>query len=326
MARREKPPIPAADPRPGFTLVELMVTIVIIAILASLSLAGLGVTRGRAKADATRSTIRKLNEIIIPHYESYMRRRVRPVGADKRAIALNRLTALRELLTFEMPDNWADVASTSAATATVSGAAIPAASRTATVRAYGAYYVGLNTPAGARLETKAGNAVFTTSNGAAECLHMIVARGGFEPDILEAFRSDEIGDSDGDGVPEFIDGWGQPIAFLRWAPGFTPYSLVQNAAETVPGNGVAANPDPFDPFRVDAAYTLGTPMPAYALVPLIVSAGPDTTLGLQMASGWSSLLPLSTVVQSAGSTVGAATGINSTEHVDNISNHTFAAE
>ena len=37
----------------------------------------------------------------------------------------------------------------------------------------------------------------------AECLQMIVVRGGFAPDAVEQFRSDEIGDFDKDGAPEF---------------------------------------------------------------------------------------------------------------------------
>ena len=34
------------------------------------------------------------------------------------------------------------------------------------------------------------------------------------------FHESNIGDTDGDGAPEFLDGWGHPINFLRWAPGF----------------------------------------------------------------------------------------------------------
>jgi hypothetical protein len=37
---------------------------------------------------------------------------------------------------------------------------------------------------------------------------------------LDYFSTDEIGDVDGDGMKEILDGWGQPIAFLRWAPGY----------------------------------------------------------------------------------------------------------
>ena len=54
--------------RNGFTLVELMVVIVIISILSALTLSGLAGARQRAKIDKTKSTIRKLHEIVIPQY------------------------------------------------------------------------------------------------------------------------------------------------------------------------------------------------------------------------------------------------------------------
>jgi prepilin-type N-terminal cleavage/methylation domain-containing protein len=92
--------------RSAFTLVELMVTMVIIAMLASLTLAGLAGARQRAKIDKTRSTIRKINEIILPQYESYLTRRVPVTGGDRTAIAQSRLLNKRRLMTLEMPDQW----------------------------------------------------------------------------------------------------------------------------------------------------------------------------------------------------------------------------
>jgi hypothetical protein len=83
---------------------------------------------------------------------------------------------------------------------------------------------------------------------------------------LDFFTPDEIGDTDGDGMKEILDGWGQPIEFLRWAPGFLP----QNGAITTQDPSV---PDPFDPLKVDPRWRTGaTP---FALRPLIFSAGPD---------------------------------------------------
>jgi hypothetical protein len=55
----------------------------------------------------------------------------------------------------------------------------------------------------------------------AECLYMIVMGAiGEEGDSRDVFRPADIGDVDGDGYPEFLDAWGVPIRFLRWAPGF----------------------------------------------------------------------------------------------------------
>jgi hypothetical protein len=40
---------------------------------------------------------------------------------------------------------------------------------------------------------------------------------------LDFLREDEIGDLDGDGMPEILDAWGRPIAFLRWPAGFVAH-------------------------------------------------------------------------------------------------------
>ena len=39
------------------------------------------------------------------------------------------------------------------------------------------------------------------------------------PEAKTMFSGSEIADVDGDGWKMFIDGWGNPIGFLRWAPG-----------------------------------------------------------------------------------------------------------
>jgi prepilin-type N-terminal cleavage/methylation domain-containing protein len=282
---------PTTPARRGFTLVELMVVTVLIAVLASLSLAGLAVARGRAKADKTRSTLRKLNEIVVPHYESYLNRRVPfATTANARTNALNRLVAIRTLMVREMPDTWADVrTSVLAVTGTVDG--LPAFLQTGPVMAYAATRAAL------------GSGV-ASAEGSAECLYMIVSRGSLEPDLMEQFRADEIGDSDKDGAPEFLDGWARAVTFIRWAPGFSPLSLVQIPNATT-------NHDPFDPQRVDVN--------GYAMVPLVVSSGPDGNLGLLTSTGWSGL-PLSSIVAS-GSSVGALSPSTPPGHLDNITNH-----
>ena len=245
--------------RRAFTLVELMVVLVIVAMLSALTLSGLAGVRQRAKVDKTRSTMRKLHEIIVPQYESYLSRRIMTSGTSPQqcvgsgtfatggpqvmmasgpySAAINRLWAQRLITALEIPDQWNDVMTSGSSTA------IPKWTLTTPVRRY----------------AKFKNQVSPTPKyESAECLALIVMRGGMDVGAIEGFRADEIGDIDKDGAPEFRDGWGSPIAFIRWPAGFDPLDP-------------STNPDPFDPMRV--ANPLGS-----SLEPLIYSPGPDESL------------------------------------------------
>jgi prepilin-type N-terminal cleavage/methylation domain-containing protein len=279
--RRASPPTKGA-----FTLIELLVVVVIISILSSLSLAGLAGARQRAKIDKTKSTIRKLHETLLPQYDGYVSRRVPlPSSSGSRAtIAQERLERLRAIALYEMPDSWLDTtpsansATLSASTVipgpvygtTISGT-IPAYAFTAKSKAYGAFRQATQIAAAGKLSH-----TFRSS----ECLFLIVTRGIDNASPLENFRGDEIGDVDADSAPEFIDGWGNPIAFIRWPTGFvSPLSHLQI-------NDPNLAHDPWDPMRVEE--------PAFSLTPLVYSAGPDTEYGLVQLNKWTgaSLLQL----------------------------------
>ena len=269
------------DPRDAFTLVELMVTMVIVAMLAALTLSGLAGARERAKADKTRSTIRKLNGIVIPQYESYLNRRVRQGGSPfatslcnapsgryssvsttitlSGSASANRLWGLRLLMALEMPDQWVDVAP---------AVSIPSWAVTPPVARYAA------------LKASVGPSLAYES---AECLAMIVMRGGFDADAIESFRADEIGDVDGDQCPEILDGWGKPIGFIRCPAGYSLPPVFQN---------VDTNPDPFDPMRVSQMlpYPTSSSQTDYGTTPLIFSCGADGALEPQ-ATGPGAVTP-----------------------------------
>jgi hypothetical protein len=106
-------------------------------------------------------------------------------------------------------------------------------------------------------------------------LYLIVSMGS--PEAMEQFSQSEIGVDPLDAPnqwPFFIDGWGRPISFLRWAPGFSQYSDVQS------GNKITDH-DPFDPQNADPD--------AYRLVPLIYSDGSNsnTSQGININTGYS---------------------------------------
>jgi type II secretory pathway pseudopilin PulG len=237
------------------TLVELLVVVTVIAILSSLTLSGLLVARGNAQTAKTSSTIRKLNEVILPYYEEYESRvpslrtgdvtnlLSQPNGRSNLA-ELRRL-ALRRLMTMELPERPSDV--------TASLAKTPYTTKYAGASLY-------EVPPVARRYNSiiAGK---TANNG--ELLHLMVTRGPVaDPDVIAHFRPDEVGDTDKDGLPEFIDGWGKPIQFRRWPTGF--------ASPAQPIDGTRRTID-------DWISTSG-----HRLMPLIFSGGPDRTLDVEL--------------------------------------------
>jgi len=230
--------VSAGRPRYAFTLVELIVVIVIIGLLASLTLAGLAGVRQRAKIEKTKSTIRKIDAVIQPMYESYLTRRVPVTSLNPKAAATERLQNIRTLMAAEMPDNLVD------AIASLNDPAFRWA----------------KTPSHSRYRSFCSAVGPTPAYDSSECLFLIVAMGGFDPWAFENFRNDEIGDIDGDNAKEFWDGWGRPIAFIRWPTGLATIAQPQNPV---------ASPDPFDPQK------LGND---FALIPLVYSPGPDEAL------------------------------------------------
>jgi prepilin-type N-terminal cleavage/methylation domain-containing protein len=244
----------------AFTLIELLVTITIIGILAAMSMGALQVARESARETATKATIAKLNSIIMRRYESYMNRRVpiSTVGLTPRQAAMNRLYAIRDMMRMEMPDRADDIVQnpiTLPNTASNGSKSIPAP---ALRQRYLTYYYA----------HKAGWDKDDTCISP-ECLYLLVSMG--EPEDMSLFTGSEIGDTNGNGWLEFLDGWGRPIFFLRWAPGFSSYSDIQVADAT-------NHHDPFDPRRSD--------LNAYQLFPLIYSAGPDGKPGLNLSGGF----------------------------------------
>jgi len=294
---------PKAAASTAFTLVELLVVMVILTILASLSLAGMAGARQRAKIEKTKSTIQKINSVVRPMYDSYRTRRITVSGTNRVTNATTVLTTKRGLMAREMPESWDEVPSTLAAYN-----ALSPSYQTATTRTYTNYRIA--------------NSGTASTHSSAECLYLIVSRSGYEPDSLENFRAQEIIDADGDGNKEFADGWGNPIAFMRWAPGFS--SPLQSNAPTT-------QHDPLDPLNTDST--------AYALVPLVYSAGPDETYGLITMSGttgsgtkagWAQLnlgsicsLSVTGATDSSwnGQQAGVADPSNTTAYRDNITNH-----
>ncbi len=286
-----------APRRRAFTLVELLIVIIILAILGSIMLFAMFSSQEAARVAKTRNMISKLHALVMPKYESYMTRRV-PIppfrqAASRGVMAYNRLHALRDLMRMEMPERWSDLEDiapslqTASFPSQVTNIPIPSIARS-----YWRKIVLAHPNANRRL-----NDDFQ----GAECLYLIVSLGLDDPDGISQFSENEIGDIDGDGLKEFVDGWNRPISFLRWPAGFD--SPLQTRASDEFQNGDPSRPksdvDQFNPRRIDDLPQPHSQIPSdrkppfidqnpprnnsqrgFAIYPLIYSGGPDQKLDL----------------------------------------------
>ena len=211
--------------RRGFTLVELLITVSIIGIMASMVLFAMFQATEAAKAQKTRALITKLNSIIMQRYDSYRTRRVpfhfpevSQESKDKqlasKQIAKGRVDCLRDLMRMEMPDRWSDVWDGPVAP-------MPHALPPDVLPAYGGFQI--SRPAVSEAYLRKFQAIMGAAfmwpppnnvidYQGAECLYMIVMEAiAQEGDAREFFKAGDIADTDGDGFPEFVDAWGTPI-------------------------------------------------------------------------------------------------------------------
>lgn len=240
----------------GFTVIELMIVVAIMALLAAVGLSAFNAAVAQSKISRTKVIIAKLDQLIMERYESYRTRPV-PIRVGANVTPLNaagfRLRAMRDLMRMELPDRKSDVVDDPGIYDGMSG-------RLARPSLLLGYRRRANNACGASWATTG----WTEGFQGAECLYLIVSSmRDQDKSALDFFTESEIGDTDDDGMKEFLDGWGRPIEFLRWAPGYT----IENGALTMQTSDPATAPDPFDPLKRDTA--------AFALHPLIFSSGPD---------------------------------------------------
>ena len=276
----------------GFTLIELLVTISIIAILATVFLGVSNSAIESGRRARTKSVIAKIHGLLMERWDSYKTRRVEidpdiinsidTAGFSPRQrgqiLSDIRLLARRELMLLEMPDSWSDVllntvSSNSPLDEPRILSSFPPLRNTYLRRFYDI--------------VSSVSAEVIEENQGAECLYMIVMFATGDGEARTLFSERDIGDTDGDGAPEFLDGWGRPIHFIRWAPGFAPRS------DLMLGNADADH-DSFDTYRRDQVNVPRPPISSYSsfintlfideldddnsafrLLPLVYSAGPD---------------------------------------------------
>jgi hypothetical protein len=157
-----------------------------------------------------------------------------------------RLDGIRDLMRMEMPERWADIYHAPAIFGWGNG------SNWCAEPALHMLYRSKYAPSGS--PTPNGN------YGQAKCLFLVVSVGS--PEAMEQFSQSEI-KVDTDGWAYFVDGWGSPIYFLRWAPGCS--STLSNGYSAIQTGDYTNDHDPFDTRKIDPT--------AFKLIPLIYSFG-----------------------------------------------------
>lgn len=298
------------QPSRAITLIELLITMTIIAIISALIMGTAAAAIENAREKNTQALITKIHTLIMERYSSYETRRVdidpritsavnawaAPKAGDgpnsykERNIARGqmladaRLLGIRELMKKEMPDRKADVEHR-----TLILSQPPPLAKTY-------HRIVQQLPTGAKLSP-------------AECLYMVVMNATGDGEARTLFSKQDIGDVNENGLPEFVDGWGNPIGWIRWPAGIVSDLQPLNPDGTRPGEN---DHDPFDLFRRDSptvtapviglyptepagqqgiafgqtyrinmwdrmqqASPINSHLYAYRLTPLIYSAGPD---------------------------------------------------
>ncbi|MGB7323518.1 MAG: prepilin-type N-terminal cleavage/methylation domain-containing protein [Rubripirellula sp.] len=313
--------------RNAFTLVELMIVIVVIGLLAGMASLAISGVANTAKISRTRGIVSLINDVLLTKYESYKTRPL-PVAVANfnaatelkievppREAARIRLLMIRDLMRMEMPDRKIDVLDDPMS---ISGSVFQVIvdtnnqiiRQTTPVKRPVAWFdnpgnSGKNIPAQLQsYRDRVPQPVPTPSNPtptrydgwtreweSAEALYLIMSTTFVDGMLaIEGIPSSNIGDIDGDGMPEILDAWDTPIGFIRW-----PVDYVDHI-------DLPVTDDEMDPFRVDFGFVASNAPPVatgatrqfpISLRPLIVSAGSDRVFDLrfgyepdEVQTGW----------------------------------------
>lgn len=250
--------------RNGFTLVEILVSIVISGIIASMLTVALRGANRQAKELRARTMIERLNYLMLQIYEEESERLVPspPTIYSGESRALMSLMWKHDWLRCSLPDRREDIAfipvpiplATSTGTVfledvTVPGinsGSVPAGICATSVFRYRQYIArsigaakGISVANfGLLLDGNDANGEWTAQYQSAECLYLILAtRVVNGSPAIDSLHDRDIGDVDDDGMPEVLDPWGQPLGFLRWPCGFSmplDWEAYDTSTPTVP--------------------------------------------------------------------------------------------
>ena len=211
----------ASTTRQAFTLVELLVVGAIIVILMVLTLFVMSSVTKSTKETKTRATITKLDVAFQQIFETYeekaatIRSRVAREYRDDAMELREAVIAhfIRDTMRMEMPQSWAEIYDST-------DPSHPLGPIPITFDGGTTYYRVEKPPVFDYYWDTYWQVYQATGKppGRVALLFLIIQN--LNPEALEAFHGSEVADTDGDGLMEFVDAWGKPIQFLRWAPAF----------------------------------------------------------------------------------------------------------
>ncbi|MBQ7109767.1 MAG: type II secretion system protein [Thermoguttaceae bacterium] len=292
--RRPRRRAPSGD-RSAFTLIELLVTISIIATLGAISITTVRSSIETAREAQTETTIAKIDSVLTSIYERYQYLRLDmsdlPNNLPGEERARQRIYRMRDLLRCDLPCTTNELGTAS-------------------------QLDGTYTPLQESYRLAVANSAGFGDNYNAELLYLVVTNA--DPESRAGFSDRDVADTDGNGLLEFVDGWGRPICWMRWAPGLES-SDRQPVLPLDPANA-ELDADPFDPLGVGAGWFL---------VPYVFSAGPDGEPGL--------MAPTAATVEAMNNPFDVNSNLDldnnapfypgapdgSKAHKDNIDNHTL---
>lgn len=222
--------------RSGFTLLELLMVVAIIGLLMSLSFVAMFGLTDQAKEEATTTTIRKVDALLQQRIAAFdrafkgnrknaavntmstllasqnihgVRNEVKEILAKKAAFRFEFPQRLVERLQFDpdsnvtgMPDSIFQAIAAPNARQKLINEGNPTPTEAEVLARVTSDW------ARRRPETESSALLYFT----------LTASGSFGVSSVDSdrFTNDEVADTDGDGLPEFIDAWGQPLRFYRW--------------------------------------------------------------------------------------------------------------
>jgi len=198
------------------------------AIMAGLGVSAMNGATNMAREHRAATMLDKIDQLVMERYEGYRTRTV-PIkipaaiyqsANGSRIAAIVRLNALRDLMRMELPDRKSDVMDPPCDCLPDFGGPPVLLGLTAQPSLQRAYQrIAMRETNTTTLLTLAG--VWTEQHQGSECLYLILStfRDG-DKAALDYFDATEIGDADGDGMKEILDGWGTPIEFIRWPAGY----------------------------------------------------------------------------------------------------------